>query len=55
MTRRLFGDGGSGLIVTEQRRQGLYQIFHHCCNGESGIAMHVTISRRTDSALSAAM
>jgi hypothetical protein len=38
MTRRLFGDNSerSGFINTERRRQALFQIFHHCCNSESG-------------------
>lgn len=36
MTRRLFGEGGraKGLLTTERRMQGLFQIFHSCCNGE---------------------
>ena len=36
MTRRLFGDSerGKTLINTERRRQGLFQIFHHCCNAQ---------------------
>jgi hypothetical protein len=36
MTRRLFGAEGRGaaLISTECRRQGLFQIFYHCCNGQ---------------------
>lgn len=37
MTRRLFGDGeaAGALLNTEQRNQGLFQIFHHCCHGEA--------------------
>lgn len=36
MERRLFGDSGraKALITTERRRQGLFQIFYSCCNGE---------------------
>jgi hypothetical protein len=36
MLRRLFGDAeqGRALANTERRRQGLFQIFQHCCNGE---------------------
>ncbi len=37
MERRLFGDSdwARGLINTERRRQALFQIFHHCCRGET--------------------
>lgn len=36
MTKRLFGDDERApqLINTERRRQGLFQIFHACCNSE---------------------
>lgn len=36
MGERLFGKDGvaAGLIGTERRQQGLFQIFHSCCNGE---------------------
>lgn len=35
MTRRLFEEeSAKALINTERRRQGLFQIFHHCCKGE---------------------
>jgi hypothetical protein len=36
MLRRLFGDveQGRALANTERRRQGLFQVFQHCCNGE---------------------
>lgn len=36
MTWRLFGETGRGkdLISSELRQQGLFQIFHSCCNGE---------------------
>jgi hypothetical protein len=37
MARRLFGDDAQAhqLINTERRRQGLFQVFYHCCKGES--------------------
>jgi hypothetical protein len=37
MSRRLFGETtrAKDLMVTERRRQGLYQIFYSCCNGET--------------------
>lgn len=36
MTKRLFGDHprAKDLVDTERRRQGLFQIFYHCCQGE---------------------
>ncbi len=36
MTRRLFGEDEKSikLINTERRRQALFQIFYHCCQGE---------------------
>lgn len=36
MSRRLFGEGtaAKGLLTTERRQQGLFQIFYSCCNSE---------------------
>jgi hypothetical protein len=34
MLRRLFGEGGAGLVTTARRQQGLFQIFYSCCSSE---------------------